>query len=122
MGTRSPVDATPGPASAAASTHMAMGPGAVRFVAADATAWALDQDQVPEAVVVNPPRRGIGHDLAAWLDRSQVDLVVYSSCNPQTLARDLAAMPHLRPTQARLFDMFPHTAHAEVAVRLVRQH
>jgi 23S rRNA m(5)U-747 methyltransferase (EC 2.1.1.-) len=96
-------------------------PGVARFVAGDATEWAMGQDEVPDAVVVNPPRRGIGPDLAGWLDRSQVNLVVYSSCNPATLARDLAGMPHLRPEEARLFDMFPHTAHAEVAVRLTRR-
>lgn len=94
--------------------------GSATFVTADATAWALRQQDVPDAVVVNPPRRGIGPDLAEWLDRSGSRLVVYSSCNPTSLARDLLAMPHLRPVRARLFDMFPHTAHAEVAALLVR--
>ena len=103
------------------SAHPATGSGAARFVAADATEWALGQESVPDAVVVNPPRRGIGPDLARWLDGSRVGLVVYSSCNPQSLARDLLAMPHLHPQEARLFDMFPHTAHAEVAIRLTRR-
>lgn len=39
----------------------------VEFVTADATAWAVAQDHAPRAVVVNPPRRGIG-PLAAWLE------------------------------------------------------
>jgi len=110
-----------GDASATAPAHTTTGSGVARFVAADATEWALGQDAVPDAVVVNPPRRGIGPDLAGWLDHSGVGLVVYSSCNPQSLARDLVAMPHLRPQEARLFDMFPHTTHAEVAVRLTRR-
>jgi len=120
-GTGSRMDATRGAASADTPARAAKGAGVARFVAADATEWALDQDAVPDAVVVNPPRRGIGPDLAGWLDRSRVGLVVYSSCNPQSLARDLLAMPHLSPREARLFDMFPHTAHAEVAVRLTRR-
>ena len=46
--------------------------------------------------------------------------VIYSSCNVDSLARDLAAMPSLRPIRARLFDMFPQTDHHEVMVRLRR--
>lgn len=91
------------------------------FIAGDATQWALHQDTSPDAVVVNPPRRGIGAELAGWLDRSGVATLVYSSCNPSSLAQDLMAMPHLVPVEGRLFDMFPHTAHAEVAVLLQRR-
>ena len=90
------------------------------FIAADATAWALAQPGPPELVIVNPPRRGIGGDLATWLEDSGVPTVVYSSCNPESLVRDLELMPSLRPVRGRLFDMFPHTAHSEVAVLLQR--
>lgn len=89
----------------------------VRFVAADATAWAAAQPTPPDLVVVNPPRRGLGTELCAWLDASGA-AVLYSSCNPASLARDLAAMPSYRVDRARLFDMFPQTAHAEVMVLL----
>jgi len=71
-------------------------------------------------VVVNPPRRGIGAPLAAMLEASAVRHVVYSSCNVDSLARDLAAMPSLQPVRARLFDMFPQTDHHEVLVLLER--
>lgn len=93
-----------------------------RFVAADATAWALATDPAahPDVVVVNPPRRGIGPDLARWLDASAVPRVVYSSCNAVSLAADLAAMPSLVVREARVFDMFPQTTHYEVAVLLER--
>src|SRR5699024_2279178 len=87
---------------------------AARFEVADATSWALARPDTPELVVVNPPRRGIGADLAAWLDRAAVPAVLYSSCNPASLARDLALMPRLRPVRARLFEMFPHTEHSEL--------
>ena len=93
---------------------------AAEFVAADATAYALASDAVPDLVVVNPPRRGIGPDLAGWLERSGVRHVVYSSCNAESLARDLALMPSLRPVEARVLDMFPHTTHYEVMVLLAR--
>ena len=90
------------------------------FVAADARQWALAQPTPPALVVVNPPRRGIGPGLAGWLESSGVRHVVYSSCNAESLARDLALMPSLRPVEARVLDMFPHTTHYEVMVLLTR--
>lgn len=96
----------------------------VRFLAADATAWAIEEAAgpagPPDIVVVNPPRRGLGPELAGWLERSGVRDVLYSSCNPASLADDLAAMPSLRIVAGRYVDMFPHTEHAEVIVRLRR--
>lgn len=95
---------------------------AARFEAGDATAFALGSDEVPEAVIVNPPRRGIGGQLAAWLKAADgITHVVYSSCNPESLATDLAAMPAFVVREARVFDMFPHTRHLEVAVLLERR-
>jgi 23S rRNA (uracil747-C5)-methyltransferase len=97
-----------------------LGLGDVRFVAGDATAFAVGASRPPDLVVVNPPRRGIGPELAGWLEASGVRDVVYSSCNAASLARDLAAMPGLRPVRGRVLDMFPHTGHYEVAVALTR--
>lgn len=91
-----------------------------RFVAGDATAWAVSRPEPPDLVVVNPPRRGIGAELAGWLEDSGVRHVLYSSCRAETLAADLAAMPSLRPVRARLLDMFPQTRHYEVLVLLER--
>lgn len=93
------------------------------FRAGDATAFALAHapDDAPDLVVVNPPRRGIGDDLAGWLEGSSARHVVYSSCNAVSLARDLTAMPSLVPVQARLLDMFPQTDHYEVALLLERR-
>ncbi len=94
-----------------------------RFVAADATAWALEQPPAthPDLVVVNPPRRGIGPALTGWLESSGVRDVLYSSCNATSLARDLAALPSYDVEAARLLDMFPQTTHHEVLVRLRRR-
>lgn len=75
---------------------------------------------MPDAVVVNPPRRGIGPELAARLQDSGVPHVLYSSCNAASLAKDLAAMPAYRARRAQVFDMFPQTGHAETLVLLSR--
>lgn len=94
------------------------------FLVADATDWAIAEAAgpagAPDLAIVNPPRRGIGERLAAWLEGSGVRDVIYSSCNPATLATDLAAMPSLHITAGRYVDLFPHTEHAEVVVRLHR--
>ncbi len=97
-----------------------LGLGNVRFEGGDAATIENDDADAPDVVVVNPPRRGIGPDLAAWLEASSTGAVIYSSCNPQTLARDLAAMPSLRLERAVLLDMFPSTPHAEVLTLLRR--
>ncbi len=89
-------------------------------VSGQALAGVLSGGGAPEVVIVNPPRRGIGVRTAEALESSGVRTVIYSSCHPQSLASDLAAMPSLRPARARLFDMFPHTDHAEVLVLLRR--
>jgi 23S rRNA (uracil747-C5)-methyltransferase len=104
----------------ARQTAEALGLDTVRFETADATAFALASSEPPELVLVNPPRRGIGADLAGWLERSGVRHVVYSSCNPVTLASDLEAMPSFTVRRARVFDMFPNTAHVEVITLLER--
>ena len=105
---------------------MGLDPDLVRFEAGDARVLdpaAGDRAggvQRPDLLVVNPPRRGIGEQLATRIEASGVERVLYSSCNPRTLATDLAHLPSMRVVRSRLFDMFPHTEHAEVLVELVR--
>ncbi|NLG20766.1 MAG: methyltransferase domain-containing protein [Actinomycetales bacterium] len=94
-------------------------PGASRFLAGEVTTH-LHTAPPPDLVIVNPPRRGIGPDLAGWLETSGVEHVLYSSCNVDSLAADLARMPSLTPVRARLFDMFPQTPHLEVLTLLRR--
>ncbi len=92
----------------------------VSFVAGDATAYARRQPS-PDLVIVNPPRRGLGRELSAWLELSAARTVVYSSCHPGSMAEDLRQMPSWRVVQARVFDMFPQTHHVEVMALLTRQ-
>jgi 23S rRNA (uracil747-C5)-methyltransferase len=104
----------------ARATASAAGLPLVAFRAGDATAFALSAKTAPELVIVNPPRRGIGAELSGWLEGSGVPSVVYSSCNPKSLAHDLARMPSYRIRTGRVLDMFPQTGHQEVAVLLDR--
>ena len=90
-----------------------------RFVADDA-ARAIADAPAPDLVVVNPPRRGIGEQVCSWLESSTADTVVYSSCNPRSLAADLDRLPSFSVDRARVFHMFPQSTHHEVLVRLRR--
>ncbi|GAA1685758.1 23S rRNA (uracil(747)-C(5))-methyltransferase RlmC [Microcella alkalica] len=92
----------------------------VRFEVGDATSAVASAGAPPDLVVVNPPRRGLGEPLSAWLEESGVPTVIYSSCNAASLARDLESMPSYRVVEARLFDMFPQSTHSEVIVLLER--
>jgi 23S rRNA (uracil1939-C5)-methyltransferase len=76
----------------------------------------------PDLVVVDPPRSGLGERLACSLTQLQAGTIVYVSCDPATLARDLgplrAAGYHVQ--QVHLVDLFPQTYHLETVVQLVR--
>jgi len=93
----------------------------VFFLAGDATAFAERARSLPPLVIVNPPRRGLGAALCRRLREGESRWIVYSSCNPDSLARDIAELAQFRPVEARLFDMFPHTDHAEVACLMERR-
>ena len=87
----------------------------------------------PDFVVLDPPRSGLGTEAATKLATSGAAEIVYLSCDPATLARDLAvltgsprnpsaaAMSNAKPyeiTEMHIFDLFPQTFHIETMVRL----
>ena len=92
----------------------------LQFQALDSTQFATAQGEVPQLVLVNPPRRGIGKALCEYLSEMAPEYIVYSSCNAQTMAKDFAHLTGYRVERVQLFDMFPHTAHYEVLTLLVR--
>jgi 23S rRNA (uracil747-C5)-methyltransferase len=104
----------------AISSARAAGVAGAEFIVADATAFAEQQPSAADVVIVNPPRRGLGDRLSAWLEARGPASVIYSSCNAVTLARDLLAMPSYEVVRARVFDMFPQTSHFEVMTLLRR--
>lgn len=66
------------------------------------------------AIVVNPPRSGIGEKAANALVTIGAPKLTYMSCNPQTLLQDLQILlPAYAPQSVTLFDMFPQTHHWE---------
>ena len=91
---------------------------AVRFIAARAED-VLPSLPVPHAVVVNPPRAGLHWDVSLRLTSEPVPKLVYVSCDPATLARDLQRLNvNYQLTGVRAFDLFPQTAHVETVAVL----
>lgn len=90
----------------------------VNFAALDSTRFATAEAQVPQLVLVNPPRRGIGSELCRYLSQMAPKFILYSSCNAETMAKDIGQLADYRIERVQLFDMFPHTSHYEVLTLL----
>ncbi|AJJ62797.1 23S rRNA (uracil(747)-C(5))-methyltransferase RlmC [Yersinia aldovae] len=93
----------------------------VSFAALDSTRFATSTAQVPQLVLVNPPRRGIGTELCDYLSNMAPEYILYSSCNAETMAKDISLLVDYRIERVQLFDMFPHTAHYEALTLLIKR-
>lgn len=76
-----------------------------------------------DAVIVDPPRSGLGLRLSRLLGRITADRIVYVSCNPFSLARDLSVITRgdWNVLSIKPIDMFPQTDHLEIVVELARK-
>ncbi|NLX90525.1 MAG: 23S rRNA (uracil(1939)-C(5))-methyltransferase RlmD [Firmicutes bacterium] len=82
----------------------------------------LKEGEKADVVVVDPPRKGCDAALLDTMAKMQPQRIVYVSCNPATLARDLKIL-HQKgyiPLEAQPVDMFPHTFHVECVVLITR--
>lgn len=80
----------------------------------------LGRLRTPDLVVTNPPRTGMDERVTSALERLAPARMVYVSCDPATLARDLTRLPGYRIGTVRAFDLFPQTAHVETVTLLER--
>jgi 23S rRNA (uracil1939-C5)-methyltransferase len=78
-------------------------------------------DRNVDLVILDPPRKGVGPGLARALAEDPVRTLIYLSCNPATLARDLKTLlGAYELAEVRVFDFFPHTPHIETLTILNR--
>lgn len=100
------------------------GPGkrAVEATTVEFLRSAVVQRERPDLIVMDPPRAGIGAEVCALLARISAPEIVYVSCDPATLARDLELLTEAGYSLAELHmvDMFPQTFHIEAVVVLRR--
>ncbi len=77
----------------------------------------------PDCIVVDPPRKGLSEEALNAVADMEPERIVYVSCDPGTLARDLKLLSSrgYSPVQGVGVDMFPHTAHVETVVLLNRK-
>lgn len=98
----------------------------IRFYKGDAGEFmyeASDEDEKPDVVFMDPPRAGSDTKFLDSLIKMSPKTVVYVSCNPETLARDLNYLSKNSDYKVRKIqpvDMFPHTAHIECVVLMSR--
>lgn len=97
--------------------HLPEGSVSLRARVEEVLAKALPAD----AVILNPPRSGTDARVTEILNDAdeKPKVIAYISCNPATLARDLARLPKYRVESLVPFDMFPQTAHIETVCKLV---
>ena len=82
----------------------------------------LERDIHPDAVIIDPPRKGCDEQLLSTLNTYLPEKIVYISCNPSTLARDLKILSEkYKIGTVYPYDLFPHTKHIECVVRLHRK-
>jgi 23S rRNA (uracil1939-C5)-methyltransferase len=93
---------------------------AARAVTSTADAFLSAAGACPDFVLADPPRSGLGKQVTALLAQLRAPRVTIVSCDPSTLARDLAALAGAGYgiQGVTLIDLFPHTYHIESIVRL----
>ncbi len=99
----------------------------IRFYRGDAGEFMYEvsnEDEKPDVVFMDPPRAGSDEKFLDSLIKMSPKTVVYVSCNPETLARDLDYLrknSDYKVQKIQPVDMFPHTAHIECVVLMSRQ-
>lgn len=95
------------------------------FICADASeaaAYLKDKGTRPDVLVVDPPRKGLAPDVIDSIAAMGPERVVYVSCDPATLARDLKLFQEkgYHAEKAEAYDLFPRTKHVETVVLMSR--
>lgn len=92
------------------------------FFACPAEAWVKENGSAFDAVIVDPPRSGLTNDIIKFLLGSGTKKIIYVSCNPSTLARDLSFLTGGGYSVKEIVpvDMFPHTYHVECIALIQR--
>lgn len=77
---------------------------------------------LPDAVILDPPRKGCAESLLKLLDDCKIPKIIYISCNPATLARDINILKdNYNISTVYPYDMFPNTSHIECVVSISRK-
>ena len=93
-----------------------------RFILGDIRKCLSQITQRPDVLIIDPPRAGMHKDVVKQVLELGAGRLVYVSCNPATMARDLQIMQEsYRLEEVQPVDMFPHTYHVEAVAKLNRR-
>ena len=98
------------------------GVGNCRFIRDDIFSGLASVSEPPDVMIIDPPRVGMAKEVVEQVLRLTPERIVYVSCHPATLARDLAMLRERYDVlEVQPVDMFPHTFHVESVVRMVKK-
>ncbi|MBC2712709.1 MAG: 23S rRNA (uracil(1939)-C(5))-methyltransferase RlmD [Desulfosarcina sp.] len=93
-----------------------------RFILGDIKDTLETIDTVPDLLVIDPPRAGMHKNVVRQVLKLAPEKIVYVSCNPATLARDVLELKEMYEVEeVQPVDMFPHTFHIESVARLLKK-
>lgn len=90
----------------------------INFICGDAS---IAKNNNYDVIVVDPPRSGLSNKVINFLNKSDAETIVYVSCNPKTLKRDLDLLDKYKVTKLECINMFNKTKHCEVITALDRK-
>ena len=93
-----------------------------RFIVGDTKTILLNSNYKPDVIIVDPPRAGLDKSVIDDIEKMHPNLLIYLSCDPITLARDLKQLStSYIIEEITPYDMFPNTHHVETLVKLTRK-
>lgn len=93
-----------------------------RFILGDIKEKLSELKVTPDVIVIDPPRAGMHKDVLEGVMEAAPARIVYVSCNPASLARDMGQMIRkYNVVEIQPVDMFPHTYHIESVAKMVRK-
>ena len=84
--------------------------------------WIYEKNITPDVIIFDPPRSGIDDTTLDLLNRKVINKIIYVSCNPSTLAKNLKVLSKkYKVVSVTPFDMFPQTSHIESVTVLLKK-
>ena len=91
-----------------------------KFICGDVSKL-FDENVYGNKIIVDPPRTGLDNNTIEVLNKIDVDKLIYVSCDPMTLVRDLSKLDNYIIKDVTLVDMFPQTHHVECVIKLQKK-
>jgi 23S rRNA (uracil747-C5)-methyltransferase len=117
------IEISPNAIEAAEAAKGANNSPALEFLAAPVESFITKSWPKDGTLIVNPPRRGLGPVICEWINQTEFENILYSSCSPDSLKRDIDTLAGDYYVESlELFDMFPYNTHYETLALLKRRY